>query len=300
VKLVRVLNYAVRRFFTDRCPRDAAAIAYRVLFSIGPLAIVLVSIFGLLLQDDAMRQNVVDAVVDALPVSAAGRKDVEDALTTIATPASAAGFISLLLFAWSASGMMAAIRQGLESAMNVTESRNLARGKLVDAALVLGAAALVLVTVAATVLGGIVEKALAGRLGNVAEISSAVGALVRLGVFIASIGVVLLLYRFVPARGLRIRDGVVGATVTALLLQAISLAAALIYAKTNKLSVIYGSLTVALFFVYSTYLYSSALLFGAEVAALWSQPRPASTKALRRRFTTLALKTALKEARKIT
>lgn len=300
MKLVRVLNYALRRFFADRCPRDAAAIAYRVLFSIGPLAIVLVSIFGLLLQDEAMRQNVVDAVVDALPVSPAGRKDVEDALTTIATPASAAGFISLLLFAWSASGMMAAIRQGLESAMNVTESRSLARGKLVDAALVLGAAALVLVTVAVTVLGGIVENALAGRLGDVAEISSVVGALVRLGVFIASIGVVLLLYRFVPARGLRIRDGVVGATVTALLLQAISLAAALIYAKTNKLSVIYGSLTVALFFVYSTYLYSSALLFGAEVAALWSQPRPASTKALRRRVTTLALKTALKEARKIT
>jgi uncharacterized BrkB/YihY/UPF0761 family membrane protein len=247
-----------------------------------------------------MRQHVVDAVVDALPVSPTGRKDVEDALTTIATPASAAGFISLVLFAWSASGMMAAIRLGLESAMNVTESRSLARGKLVDAALVLGAAALVLVTVAVTVLGGIVEKALAGRLGGVAEIDSAVGALVRLGVFIASIGVVLLLYRFVPARGLRIRDGVVGATVTAVLLQAISLAAALIYAKTNKLSVIYGSLTVALFFVYSTYLYSSALLFGAEVAALWSQPRPASTTALRRRVTTLALKQALKEARKIT
>jgi membrane protein len=300
VKLVRVLSYALRRFFADRCPRDAAAIAYRVLFSIGPLAIVLVSIFGLLLQDDDMRQHVVDAVVDALPVSPAGRKDVEDALTTIATPASAAGFISLVLFAWSASGMMAAIRLGLESAMNVTESRSLARGKLVDAALVLGAAALVLVTVAVTVLGGIVEKALAGRLGGVAEIDSAVGALVRLGVFIASIGVVLLLYRFVPARGLRIRDGVVGATVTAVLLQAISLAAALIYAKTNKLSVIYGSLTVALFFVYSTYLYSSALLFGAEVAALWSQPRPASTTALRRRVTTLALKQALKEARKIT
>jgi membrane protein len=300
VKLVRVLSYALRRFFADRCPRDAAAIAYRVLFSLGPLAIVLVSIFGLLLQDDSMRQHVVDAVVDALPVSPTGRKDVEDALTTIATPASAAGFISLVLFAWSASGMMAAIRLGLESAMNVTESRSLARGKLVDAALVLGAAALVLVTVAVTVLGGIVEKALAGRLGGVAEIDSAVGALVRLGVFIASIGVVLLLYRFVPARGLRIRDGVVGATVTAVLLQAISLAAALIYAKTNKLSVIYGSLTVALFFVYSTYLYSSALLFGAEVAALWSQPRPASTTALRRRVTTLALKQALKEARKIT
>lgn len=300
MKLARVLNYALRRFFTDRCPRDAAAIAYRVLFSVGPLAIVLVSILGLLLQDDAVRQHVVDAVVAALPVSPDGRREVEDALMAIATPASAAGFISLLLFAWTASGMMAAIRQGLETAMNVNESRSLARGKLVDAALVLGAAALVLVTVAVTVFGGIVEKTLAGRLGDVAEIDSAVGALVRVGVFVASIGVVLMLYRFVPARGLRIRDAVVGATVTALLLQAISLAAALIYAKTNRLSVIYGSLTAALFFVYSTYLYSSALLFGAEVAALWSQPRPASTKALRRRATTLALKLALKESRRIT
>lgn len=300
MKLARVLNYALRRFFTDRCPRDAAAIAYRVLFSVGPLAIILVSIFGLLLQDDTVRQHVVDAVVAALPVSPEGRSEVEGALTTIATPASAAGFISLLLFAWTASGMMAAIRQGLGTAMNVSESRSLARRKLVDAALVLGAAALVLVTVAATVFGGIVEKALAGRLGDAAEIDSAVGALVRVGVFVASIGVVLMLYRFVPARGLRVRDAVVGATVTALLLQAISLAAALIYAKTNKLSVIYGSLTAALFFVYSTYVYSSALLFGAEVAALWSQPRPASTQALRRRATTVALKLALKEARRIT
>ncbi|MFL5944257.1 MAG: YihY/virulence factor BrkB family protein [Gaiellaceae bacterium] len=300
MKLARVLNYALRRFFTDRCQRDAAAIAYRVLFAVGPLAIVLVTIFGLLLQADEIRQSVIDAVVGALPVSSAGREDVEDALTTIASPATAAGLISLLLFAWSASGMMAAIRQGLETAMNVDVSRSLARGKLVDGALVLGAAALVLFTVAVTVLGDIVQKWLSGQLGDVAHIESLLGVLVRIGVFLASVGVVLLLYRFVPARGLRIRDAVVGATVTALLLQAISLAAALIYAKTSNLSVIYGSLTAALFFVYSTYLYASALLFGAEVAALWSQPRAASTTALRRRFTTGALKLALKEARRIT
>ena len=300
MKLVRVLNSALRCFFADRCPRDAAAIAYRVLFSIGPLAIVLVSIFGLVLQDDDVRQRVVDAIVSALPISAAGRQDVEDALTTIATPASAAGFVSLLLFAWTASGMMMAIRQGLETALNVTESRGLARGKLVDAVLVLGAGALVLVTVAVTVLGGIVEKTLTGRVGDIAALDSAFGVLVRLGVFVASIGVVLLLYRFVPARGIAARDAVVGAIVTALLLQAISLAAALIYAKTNNLSVIYGSLTAALFFIYSTYLYASALLFGAEVAGLWSQPRSESTTALRRRMSIVAVKLALKEARKIT
>jgi len=34
----------------------------------------------------------------------------------------------------------------------------------------------------------------------------------------------------------------------------------------------YGSLTAALVFLYSVYLYASALLFGGEVAAAWSKP----------------------------
>ena len=85
-KLARVLPDAFQRYFSDHCPQNAAAIAYRVLFSIAPLAIVLVSIFGLILQNEAIRDDVVNRIVDALPVSVAGRKDVEDAITTIATP----------------------------------------------------------------------------------------------------------------------------------------------------------------------------------------------------------------------
>ncbi len=80
--------------------------------------------------------------------------------------------------------------------------------------------------------------------------------------FLLSILVVLLLYRFVPARGLRIRDGLAGAIVTALLFLLISLASGWISEKTARLSVVYGSLTAALIFLYSVYLYSSALLLG--------------------------------------
>ena len=35
---------------------------------------------------------------------------------------------------------------------------------------------------------------------------------------------------------------------------------------------IYGSITVVLVFLYSVYLYASAVLLGAEVAAAWSAP----------------------------
>jgi membrane protein len=234
----------------------------------------LVSIFGLVLQDDSVRQDVVNEIVDALPVSAAGRHDVEDAITAIATPASAAGLVSLLVFAWAASGMMTAIRQGLERAMEVTEARPPAPGKLVDLLLIVGAAALVLVTVGITLLGNLVQRT-SGSLGEVIGVGAGTLAsgLVHVASFALSIVVVLLLYRFVPARGLRIRDGLVGAIVIALLLRVISLASAWIYERTTRLSVVYGSLTAALVFLYSMYLYSCALLLGAEVAAAWSRPQ---------------------------
>jgi len=260
-KLVSVGGSAVRQFFADGCPQQAAAIAYRVLFSTAPLAIVLVSIFGLVLQDDSLRRDVVRTIVDALPVTAAGTEDVEDAITAIATPASAAGLVSLLLFAWASTGMMTAIRRGLECAMGVTVSRPVAHGKLVDVVLVVGAALLTLVTVAIALLSSLLRPD-----------SGLTDVLLHAAFFVVSVVVVLLLYRFVPARGLRIRDGVVGAVMTAVLLQLISLASGLIYAKTTKLSVVYGSLTTGLVFLYSVYLCASALLVGAEMAAAWSRP----------------------------
>ncbi len=157
-KLLRVVPESVQGFYADHCPLQAAGIAYRVLFSIVPLAIVLVSIFGLVLQDDEIRANVVNAIVDFLPVSSAGRNDVEKALSSIATPASAAGLVSLLVFGWAATGMMSSIRQGLETAMHVVYTRPTARGKLVDVLLVVGTGALVLLHRARDALGGIVEK----------------------------------------------------------------------------------------------------------------------------------------------
>lgn len=272
-KLATVLVDAVRAFFADGCQQQAAGIAYRLLFSIAPLAIVLVSIFGLVLQDDAVRHDVVNTIVDALPVSKSGQQDVENAITAIATPASAAGLISLLIFAWAATGVMTSLRQGLERAMGVRESRPMARGKLIDVCLIVGAAVLVLVTAGLTLAGGFLQHA-SGSVASVTDLpaSDLAGGLLRLATFLLSVGVVLLIYRFVPARGLRLRDGLAGAIVTALLLQLISYLSGVIYDRTTRLSVIYGTLTSALVFLYSIYLYTSALLLGAEVATAWSKP----------------------------
>ena len=158
--LVRVLPQAGQGFFEHRCTQQAAGIAYRMLFALAPLAILLVSVLGLVLENDDVRDDLVDYVVEALPVSPEGAQQVEDAIVAIATPTSAIGFASLIVFAWSASGMMAAIRTGLETAMQVEERRPAVRGKLVDLLLVAGTALLVLAVAAFGVLGEPVRSAL--------------------------------------------------------------------------------------------------------------------------------------------
>ena len=108
---------------------------------------------------------------------------------------------------------------------------------------------------------------------------------------VVTTAVVLLLYRFVPARRLRIGDALAGAIVTALLLLAISLVSGMIFERVKGLSisVVYASLTSALVFLYSVYLAASALLLGAEVAAAWSHPGEPTGETLSQQIRRVAL-----------
>ena len=125
--VLRALPKAIEDMFNDRCGQYAAAIAYRVLFSLFPLTIALVSIFGLVLQDDAVRQRVINELIRLLPVSESGEGNIQRSIEQIATPLSAIGLISLVALLWGATGMMASIRLGLETALKVDRGRPAAR-----------------------------------------------------------------------------------------------------------------------------------------------------------------------------
>jgi membrane protein len=213
--VARALPRAIEDMFTDRCTQYAAAIAYRVLFSLFPLAIAIVSVFGLVLQDDELRQQVVNELTDLLPVSQSGQGNIQQSIDQIATPLSAIGLISLVALLWGASGMMASIRLGLEAAMKVDRGRPAARAKLVDFILVAAAGVLVVVIVGLSAFGAFFSK-LVDRFTEWAGIATPSGLLLRDGVQLVAIAVtVLLLYRFVPARKLRRRGALAGAILTA-------------------------------------------------------------------------------------
>ena len=279
--LARVVPQAIDAYFADRCGQHAAGIAYRVLFSLVPLSIVLVAIFGIVLRNDSLRGDVIREIVNALPLSDSGGDNVTRAIERLASPASALGLVSLLVFVWAATGMMASLRAGLEVAMRVARGRPPVRGKLVDVVLIVGTAALVV----AVVLLNLAMQVLFASIRTPLDWLGIGGGLLEQGTrygvpLLVTTGVVLLLYRFVPARRLRVGDALAGAIVTALLLLSISLVSGVIYDLTRSLSIVYGSLTFALIFLYSVYLYASALLLGAEIAAAWSHPGPPTDESL--------------------
>ena len=273
-RLVAVLVSSGKRYAAEGFTARAAGIAYRVLFSLAPLAIVLVSVFGLVLQNDELKQDVTDKIVSTLPVDASGSARVEHAISNIASPASAAGLVSLLVFLWAATGMMGAIRSGLQSAIAPDDKRPLVRGKLVDLALVGGATILVLLSVGVGLVSQF-ARALVSQAG--VDGSFATKAVSTGLVLVLWIATALLLYRFVPAAKLRFGDALAGAIVTAVLLLGISVAGSLLYAKTTQWSLIYGSLTSVLVFLYSVYLCANVLLFGGVVASEWGQTRSSPT-----------------------
>jgi YihY family inner membrane protein len=60
------LLQSIRSFSKDNCTQMAAAISYYVLFSIVPLTVFLVSIFGLVIRDDGLRNDITNEIVDSL------------------------------------------------------------------------------------------------------------------------------------------------------------------------------------------------------------------------------------------
>lgn len=270
--VARALPKAIEDMFTDRCTQYAAAIAYRVLFSLFPLTIALVSIFGLVLQDDELRQSVIDELLAFLPVTESAQNDVQRSIEEIATPLSAIGLVSLVALLWGASGMMASIRIGLEAALKVGRGRPAARAKLVDFILIAAAGVLVLLIVGLSAFGAFFGK-LVNRFTEWVGIGTPSGFLIDDVIQLVAIGVtVLLLYRFVPARKLRRRGAIAGAVLTAVGIWGATKVLAVVFADFSRYNLIYGSLAGVTTFLFFVYVVAWILLLGAEFAYAWSQP----------------------------
>lgn len=263
---------SVAEFLDDHCPQYASSIAYHVLFSIFPLAIVVAGVFAIVTQTTGTQASVVDTIVGYVPLSADGEASLRRLLEGATGGLSALGLIGLLGVFYAASGMMAAIRLALNRAWDVDEYRPLLKGKLVDVGLVLSAAALALASLGITIGVRLVGSG-ASRAG-VAFASGWTSWLLAVAVPLAtSFAVVLFLYRVVPAADVRLADAWPAALFVACAFVLLENLFALYVQHFANYNAIYGSLGAVIAFMFFIYLSSLVFLLGAEIASEWPRVR---------------------------
>ena len=263
---------SIEEFFADNCTQMAAAISYYVLFSLFPLLIFLVGILGLFLQDSQLQRDVVNNVLDFVPLSEdKGREQVTEAVKGVAGVGSGAlGLFGLLGMAWSASSMFGIIRRSLNKTYDLDYRRPLVQQKLLDLAMVAALGLFFLASVAATGFLRVVRQRSEDipRLGDVADQAGLVwDAASFLLPLIMSFAAFMLLYWLVPAARIRPRDVWPGALVSAFLFDTAKIGFSIYLEHFSSYDLVYGSLGAVASFLVWIYIGANIMLLGAEVAA---------------------------------
>jgi membrane protein len=243
----------------------AAAISYRALFSLVPLATFVATIVGVFFtNNDERRQRLVDAISEHLHQTETGATSLDDLIASVPSPWSAVGLFSLLLAVWGATGVMHSVRKALAVIFDEGVTLSFARGKLVDALLVVCVVILLLVAVTLSWLEQIAAKAsehldeaLDWQPYGVGFLFGVVAPLLLTTV------VFLLVYRLVPRSRPPWRSAIIGATVGALGFQLIQFGLGWYLAEYTDFSAIYGSGGAVFATLLSIYLGALAFLVGA-------------------------------------
>lgn len=261
---VRVLARAAVNFVDDRCSQHAAAISYFALFSLFPLTLLAVSVFGIALRDLDTRANMTDLIVGALPVAA---PNVADSLRAVAHLGPTLTLISLAGSLWAAGALSGSVQRAINVAFNVRRTRPMLWAKLLDYLLLPVLGVVFLGSIVATAAWRVIAvnasdiELLQGRAGTLIWLGSI--AIPALGTFVTF----LLLYWLLPNRSVAIRYLWPGALLAAALFEAVKAGFATYLAHASSYDVVYGSLGGVVALLFWVYVSANILLFGAEVAA---------------------------------
>jgi membrane protein len=284
----KVLAFPVavfKKYGDDEAGHLAVLVAYFAFFAIFPLLLVLVTVAGIVLKNDAaLRQRVLDSAFEQFPVLGAQLSSNIDSLHRT-------GLALVVGVVWAflgARGMAGAMQGAANSVWGVPKTRRpgFPAGQLRSLAL--------LVTVgvgltATTLLSGLIVGPLRGSVIGVAA-----GILLS---FVLSVAVFLASFRLATAQEISLRQLVVGAVVAAVGWEALTLTGSWVMGRqVARASETYGTFAVVIGLVTWLYLASVVSVLALEIDVvrdrrLWPRSlfTPPLTEADERAFQTLAV-----------
>lgn len=272
-RLIATGMIAVPAFFRHRGTQLAAAISYRVLFSLVPFLALSLSLLDLVLTAEA-EKDIDEWIAGLAPGDANLEASILRTLSNTGTVASITGLIALVGLLWTASGMAASVRLALAVVWEEGQPRPYLRAKLLDLVLVFFGVGFLLAAFVANVSLQLLTSygtEIAERLGLKRFDGQALGTLGQTASTLAlTIVALLALYRLAPSPP-PIRDLLPGAVVGGLGVHLAVLGFSVYVGVMAGFEEIYGALAGLFGFLFLVYLVASAIVLGAEVVRAWPE-----------------------------
>jgi membrane protein len=271
---------AIVEFVDDRGHRSAAQISFFAILSFVPLVLLLAGAFGLLFDDGAVRERIIQTVFDNLPLASTGdRPKLERSVGDALDQAGDLGVFTTILLIAAASGIMAALRHSINEAWDIEQRPPLLKRKALDVALVLGGTVILALSVSLTVTHRLAEL-LDDEAGGGWLLAAALDVAGELLPFVFTALGLLFLYRVLPMHREPLRDIWPGALVAAAGLTIVKLGLELYFEQLADFGAIYGSLGALMALLIFVYASANVVVFGAEFASEWSRlpDEPASDR----------------------
>jgi membrane protein len=266
VPLVATLRAAGAAYGRHACSELAAAIAYRILFSLVPFIALLAAVLEAVLPADA-RADVIEWLVGVFPGTTV-RSGVEQELAASGALLSLAGLIAFGTLIWTASGMTRSLRVALAVVWESGERPDFVRAKLRDIAALGVLAALVLCVFMISLITQIAVQAgvdATDALGfSGAATAIATGA--ELGVTAAAtFAGLVIVYRLGAPTPLPLAAVWRSALTIAVAIDVALAGYAFYLVRLASFETIYGPLGAVLAFLALVYIAAALVLFGAEL-----------------------------------
>lgn len=271
-RVKEMLTQTVHDWSEDKASRLAASLAYYTLLSLAPLLVVVLSIAGLVLGEEAARGQISGQLVGVVGPQAG--QAIEGILANAKAPhAGILGtIVGVIVLLFGASGVFGELQEALDTIWEVAPKpgrgiMGVIKSRFLSFTMVLGVAFLLLVSlVLSTAL-----SAIGDRMGDALPGGTAVWSIVH---FVVSFGVTALLFalmfKVIPDVKIGWRDVWVGAVFTALLFT-IGRALLGLYLGRSSVASPYGAAGSLVVLVVWVYYSAQILFFGAELTQVFAR-----------------------------
>jgi membrane protein len=263
----RFLEQPVMRFVvtvfkemgSDDCSTLAAALSYNIFMCLFPLLLGLIALFSLFLPSQNLQNALLDYVGNNLPSS---ENMVKQIISDVIRLRGVLGLISIITLFWSGSSLFSAISHAINRAWKVKRERSFFINKARELGMALAVGMLFFISLGVTIVFSILTQ---GQFPNASFLIS-LGSYAL--TFILTLGIFLLLYKYIPNTKTEWHFVWPGAVVATILFEIARHLFAFYIEHFGGYQLIYGSLGAIVILLVWIYYAAFIMLLGAEVGSV--------------------------------